>query len=47
MYLLITEAEKLFVLGCGLRKAFCVIDSIQNRIVEGDALRQDNQSRPK
>ena len=40
MYLLFTEVEKLFVCGCRLRKVFCEVDSIQYRIVEGDAMRQ-------
>lgn len=40
MYLLFTEVEKLLVFGCRLRKVFCEVDSIQYRIVEGDAMRQ-------
>lgn len=40
MYLLFTEVRKLLVFGSGLRKVFCEVDSIQYRIVEGDAMRQ-------
>ena len=40
MYLLFTEVEKLFLFDCRLRKVFCEVDSIQYRIVEGDAKRQ-------